>query len=193
MRKFWFFLFYHAAPAYPPPNEAWEPPPAIVDEKPEEKAAIAPLGGNRDCTGVPADQRTLDCAFSHGQPSSAASSTGQDQGGALKPLASEPQLPARLRGADLFVDLDKYVGKEVLLADGEAIGADNDGFLIRAGAVTFKVSTEGIDRETFRFILTNCASFVVGEGKKCASSMYVTPTGEHYMSWPILKNVRLAR
>ena len=68
MRKFWFFLFYHAAPAYPPPNEAWEPPPAIVDEKPEEKAAIAPLGGNRDCTGVPADQRTLDCAFSHGQP-----------------------------------------------------------------------------------------------------------------------------
>jgi hypothetical protein len=110
----------------------------------------------------------------------------------LKALASEPQSTVRLRGADLFVDLDKYVGKEVLLADGEAIGADNDGFLIKAGAVTFKASTEGIDRETFRFILTNCASFF-SEGNKCALPMYVTPTGQRTMSWPILKNVRLAR
>jgi hypothetical protein len=114
MRKLWFFLFYHAPPAYPPPNGEWAPPPAIVDEKPEEKPAIAPLVGNRDCTGVPADQWTLDCVFPHGQPSSAASegSPEQGQGGALKPLASQPQSPARLRGADLFVDLDKYVGKE---------------------------------------------------------------------------------
>ncbi len=201
MRKLWFFFFYHAAPVYPPPNEAWEPPPAIVDEKPEEKAAIAPLGGNRDCTGVPPEQWTLDCAFSHGQPSSAVSSTrdetsehstGQDQGGALKPLASELQSPVRLRGPDLFVDLDNFVGKEVLLIDGTAYAADNDGFLIKAGAVTFKAITEGINRETLRFVLTNCGSLVPED--TCALPMYVTPTGQtFFMSWPILKNARIAR
>jgi hypothetical protein len=85
------------------------------------------------------------------------------------------------------------LGRKVLLADGTAYAADNDGFEIKAGSVTFQASTEGIDRENLRFVLTNCGSFV--PENKCALPMYVTPTGQTYngTSWSILKRVRISR
>jgi len=35
------------------------------------------------------------------------------------------QQPTRLTGADLLVDLDQYVGKQVIVSDCEIFGADN--------------------------------------------------------------------
>ena len=46
------------------------------------------------------------------------------------------QEPPRIKGADLFVDLQQYVGKQVILTDAKVWSASNTGAFIYAGAVT---------------------------------------------------------
>jgi hypothetical protein len=94
-----------------------------------------------------------------------------------------------VHGNDLFVDVDRYIGKEVVLRDGTVFDADNSGFLIKAGSVTFKAYNTGIDRETLRFILNNCSVLPV---EKCSVPLFVTVTDQKVMDWPVLINVRLA-
>ena len=60
-------------------------------------------------------------------------------------------------GADLLVDLDTFIGKEVILTDVEVYGSNNRGALVASGGATFQISAEGIDRETFRQFLKNCS------------------------------------
>ena len=38
-----------------------------------------------------------------------------------------------MAGADLFIDIRKYAGRQVVLTDGEVYGATNDGAMVRAG------------------------------------------------------------
>ena len=97
-----------------------------------------------------------------------------------------------VRGVDLFNDLKSYVGEEVTLIDGRVFGADNQGALIKAGSVTFKIITDGLDRETFRFLLTNCAS--ISTDDRCDVRLAVTPAGPVSPGdIPALKNVSLAK
>jgi tetratricopeptide (TPR) repeat protein len=65
--------------------------------------------------------------------------------------------PPRIVGADLYIDLARYTGRPVILTDGGVVGANNSFALIQAGAVTFKIITDGIDSESFRFLLKNCS------------------------------------
>jgi hypothetical protein len=69
-----------------------------------------------------------------------------------------------LNGVDLFVDLKDHVGKEVLLTDGVVYAADSRSISIKAGpngAVSFYADTNGVDRESLRFFLSNCTAFRV--------------------------------
>ena len=41
-----------------------------------------------------------------------------------------------MEGTDLFIDLEKYAGKQVVITDGEVFAADNGGALMHAGKIT---------------------------------------------------------
>ena len=66
------------------------------------------------------------------------------------------QEPKRLNGTELFIDLEQYVGKQVILVDAGVAGATNSGAFVRAGRVMFYVNGKDVDREAFQFFLTNC-------------------------------------
>jgi hypothetical protein len=105
-----------------------------------------------------------------------------------------PQAPTdlpHLIGADLFIDLARYAGKQVVITDGYVHGVDNNGALLKAGAVTFRVQTEGIDRETFRYLLKNCDGSA--EMPECRVRLLVTPTGKSTLNWPNLAGVQIVR
>jgi hypothetical protein len=104
----------------------------------------------------------------------------------------------KVDGADLYVDLAQYVGKEVLLIDGEVSMTDTMGATLRSGGVVFKIVTDGIDRETFRYILKHCSSIELMKRSACQIPLYVTPTGqvEDHWAWgkvPVLRDVRMAK
>ena len=59
--------------------------------------------------------------------------------------------------------------------------------------MSFIISTEGIDRESFRFFLTNQTGIT---NQRCAMPLWVTPSGEMREltgPTPVLKNVQIAR
>jgi hypothetical protein len=95
-------------------------------------------------------------------------------------------------GADLLVDLDKYVGHSVLLNDANVYGADQNGALATSHGVDLRISVKGIDKETFRHILQNCNDLVSGPACKLLSLM-VMPTGARYAGGLVLENVSLAK
>ena len=98
-----------------------------------------------------------------------------------------------LTGNDLLADLDQLIGKEVLLTDANVGGAGNDGASVRAGGAAFKISDQGIDRETFRYLLENC--YLVTEPPECQGlRLLVTLSGQKSPSGrPILINVKRAQ
>jgi hypothetical protein len=101
-----------------------------------------------------------------------------------------------ISGPDLLVDLDQFVGKEVILEHTEVHGADNDGALVKSDGVTFKISTDGIDPETFRQFLKSCSRTPAwGESRppECKVRLLVTPNGKKFIGWPILTNVKVVR
>lgn len=106
-------------------------------------------------------------------------------------LAGATNAQSRLDGANLLVDIRDHIGKEVILTGGKVFGADNSGALVRSGGATFKLSTEEIDKETFRFFLKNCSGITMGDGGPCTVSLRVTPTGKQILNNPILKAVKL--
>jgi hypothetical protein len=110
---------------------------------------------------------------------------------AMATVPASAQEPKRLIGADLFIDLQEYVGKQVILIDGTVWGASENGAIIKAGgvAVTLWMSVEDIDRESFRFFLTNCT----GLSDFCKFPLLVTPTVTRYNGWPVLKSVKIAK
>jgi TPR repeat protein len=110
-------------------------------------------------------------------------------------VPTSAQEPKRFIGADLFIDLQEYVCKQVILTDGEVFGAHDKGGLIKAGGITFSMSVEDIDRESFRFFLTNCTGLPQPRPKgapRCDVPLFVTPTGK-YSVGPVLKSVKIAR
>jgi hypothetical protein len=79
--------------------------------------------------------------------------------------------------------LDQLVGKEVILTDANVGGAGNDGASVRAGGAAFRISSQGIDRETFRYLLENC--HMVTEPPECQGlQLLVTLSGEKSPSGP---------
>jgi hypothetical protein len=101
-------------------------------------------------------------------------------------VAQQPEMA----GADLFIDISKYAGREVVLTDGEVYGATNDGAMVRAGSVTFWISPAAIDPETFRVFLKSCSNIVPTD--PCKRRLVVTPTGQMRINWPILTAVKFA-
>ena len=91
-----------------------------------------------------------------------------------------------LVGADLFIDLAKYAGQQVVITDARVYGASNGGALMDAGRVTFKILPQGIDRETFRYFLKNCT-------ETCNVHLLATPTGNKRMDWPELVDVKIVK
>jgi hypothetical protein len=91
-----------------------------------------------------------------------------------------------MTGDDLLADLDRLIGKEVLLTDANVGGAGNDG-------AAFKISDQGIDRETFGYLLENC--HMVTEPPECQGlRLLVTLSGQKSPSGrPILINVKRAQ
>jgi hypothetical protein len=111
------------------------------------------------------------------------------------------QEPNRLSGADLFVDLEQYVGRQVILVDAGVAGATNSGAYVRAGPVMFYVNGKDIDQEAFQFFLSNCASRSISAWPYgglivkdiCKMPLSVTPTAKKTdSSFPVLKSVGLA-
>jgi hypothetical protein len=93
--------------------------------------------------------------------------------------------------ADLFIDLDKYVGKEVILTDARVHDAGNSGAFANSGGVYFWISPEGIDRETFRYFLKNCSGSSFGVPACEKVRLLVTPTGKKSSNVPTLINVKI--
>jgi hypothetical protein len=58
-------------------------------------------------------------------------------------------------GEDVFVDLDQYAGKRILI-EGGVYGADNNGAQMIGGAVNFIISYDGMDKATMRTFLKQC-------------------------------------
>jgi hypothetical protein len=100
----------------------------------------------------------------------------------LAPIAANA-----ISGADLFVDLDKYVGKEVVLENVEVYAASNDGAGAKSSGVTFSLKWQGADRETLRKLLKDCNSL-----SGCnLQRLLVTPSGQSTGRGPILINVKI--
>jgi hypothetical protein len=99
-------------------------------------------------------------------------------------FAPAPSNVPHLVGADLFIDLEQYVGKQVVITDARVYAASNSGAYVEAGTVHFKISTKGIDRETFRYFLKNC-------GKFCKVRLLATPTGNVGPDDPELVDVKI--
>jgi hypothetical protein len=111
------------------------------------------------------------------------------------------QEPKRLNGADLFVDLEQYVGRQVILVDAGIAGATNSGAFVRAGPVMFYVNGKDIDQEAFQFFLSNCAGRSISAWPYgglivkdiCKMPLSVIPTAKKTdSSFPVLKSVGLA-
>jgi hypothetical protein len=111
------------------------------------------------------------------------------------------QEPKRLSGADLFVDLEQYAGRQVILVDAGVAGATNSGAFVRAGPVMFYVNGKDIDQEAFQFFLSNCAGRSISAWPYggliikdiCKMPLLVIPTAKKTdSSFPVLKSVGLA-
>jgi hypothetical protein len=103
-------------------------------------------------------------------------------------IKARPQAYA-VSGNNLLVDLDNWAGKEVYLTNVRIFATDNNGALGTTSGVTFKITTRGIDKETFRRLLKNCHGIMNPE---CDGlSLTATPTGEKQVGWPVLINVRI--
>src|SRR5262249_52048930 len=117
-----------------------------------------------------------------------ATSSSSQQMVQVQQQAPVSQNPPRIAGADLYIDLAQYIGRPVILSDGEVQFANNYGALIKAGATSFKIATEGIDRESYRFFLKNCSGF---KGEQCRTPLLVTPTGEKSGQMPVVRDVKM--
>jgi hypothetical protein len=106
--------------------------------------------------------------------------------GVMLSIAQEKQLS----GADLFIELDQYVDKPVIVTDCEIGIADNYGPSLNCNNKHFILSTDGIDSESFQFFLKNCTGFAQPQ---CKLPLLVTPTGQKRGNYPVLKSVRIAR
>ncbi len=99
--------------------------------------------------------------------------------------STQAQDVSRIDGADLLVDLAKHAGHQVIIKNVDVYGASNSGALGNAGSVTVKITTTGIDPETFRYFLKNCSN-------SCVVRLLATPTGEKSISgWPLLTGVKI--
>jgi hypothetical protein len=110
-------------------------------------------------------------------------------------VPTSTQAPKRLIGADLFVDLQKYVCKQVILMDGEVFDASDRGGLIETPGATFDINVEGIDRESLRYFLTNCTGLPQRRPQgipRCDVPLLVIPTGKFRVG-PELKSVKIAK
>lgn len=97
-----------------------------------------------------------------------------------------------LDGASLFVEFSDHTGKEILLTGGRVFGANNDGALVRAAGATFRLSADGMDRETHRYFLRHCSGIIAGQD--CAFPLIVTPTGDRGpFNQPVLRAAKIAR
>jgi hypothetical protein len=108
-------------------------------------------------------------------------------------ISTEVRGQEAVKGVDLFVDLDQYAGKQVLLTDGQVVFATGDGALVKSGGVTFELVPDGIDRETFRYILKNCSGLITGP--ECQKPLLVTPTGQKQVvsGFPVLAGGKFAQ
>jgi hypothetical protein len=99
--------------------------------------------------------------------------------------------PNTVNGPDLLIDLDRWTGTEVQMRDIAISHADNSGAIVKSNGVRIKISTQGIDKDTFRKILTDCNAWITSS--KCQHlNIVAVPTGEKTLfDWPILSNVRL--
>ena len=59
------------------------------------------------------------------------------------------------------------------------------------GGATFSISVEGIDRESFRFFLSNCSGIVANS--HCKMPLLVTPTGQKLGGNPVVKDVKIVQ
>jgi hypothetical protein len=97
-------------------------------------------------------------------------------------------------GGLVLVDLDTFIGKEVILTDARIFAANNEGALVKSGGVAFSISSEGIDRETFRLFLKSCWENPEREPECKGRRLLVTPNGKRVArSIPILINVKLVQ
>ena len=71
-------------------------------------------------------------------------------------LSTTALAATRAAASDLFVDLDQYVGRSVVVESEHVYGADNEGALATSGGVTFLISSEGIAEETMKLFLRHC-------------------------------------
>ena len=111
--------------------------------------------------------------------------------GQAQQVAAPSGAPRRIVGADLFIDIDLYWHRPVVLTDGRVFGATNQYALITTGGATFSISVEGIDRESFRFFLSNCSGIVANS--HCKMPLLVTPTGQKLGGNPVVKDVKIVQ
>jgi hypothetical protein len=96
---------------------------------------------------------------------------------------------ARLTGPDVAVGLEQYIGKLIIITNCSVALATNTSAVARCGPVGFIVTMDGIDRETLRFLLTNCAGFAK---PPCEGlTMQATPSGT--VTDIELRNVKLVQ
>ena len=111
--------------------------------------------------------------------------------GLLGLLSAQASAQERVKGADLFIDMQQYIGKQVILTNGNVFAAGTEYAYVRAGGVSFYMSVDGIDKESFRYFLSNCSG--IGTGAKCTMPLLVSLTGEKRNGDPVIKSVKIAK
>jgi hypothetical protein len=99
----------------------------------------------------------------------------------------------RIALADLFIDLNEHINKQVIVDGAEISAAGNNGATLHSGNLTFLLDGSSMDRETFRYLLQHCSGFV--SSNVCNLSVKVVPTGEvqNVTQYPILSCAKLVR
>ncbi len=107
----------------------------------------------------------------------------------LAVLAVPATAEVRLTVADFIVDWPNYIGKEVVIHDGEIGLAHNESAVLGTSAGQVILHGPWPNREDLRYILKNCSGLDLGPA--CQRS--VVGTAVHNSGMPTLEGVRLGK
>lgn len=93
-----------------------------------------------------------------------------------------------VNGDDLFVDLDQYLGQQVIILDAFVFSSNETGSWAEAGSVTFRIEWQGADRESQRYLLKTCGLGMLSKSPKdkpeCVVSLLGIPIEPEYPKTP---------
>lgn len=112
----------------------------------------------------------------------------------LQPVvAAEEQAAAEvLPAVEVFNNVGKYAGRDVLIAEGEIVSASVHGALLRAGDDVFFELRADMDAGALQFMITSCAGSKGGRDQcRVPVAGKLLPAVSATTGWPVLIHARI--